>query len=43
MMQFSFEFFLGGIMKPDSGVLFKVGLHGALKDLKVVLDSRIDH
>lgn len=24
LMQFSFEFFLGGIMKPDSGVLFKV-------------------
>ncbi|CAK9019022.1 ATP-binding cassette sub-family D member 3 (68 kDa peroxisomal membrane protein) (PMP68) (70 kDa peroxisomal membrane protein) (PMP70), partial [Durusdinium trenchii] len=23
LMQFSFEFFLGGIMKPDSGVLFK--------------------
>ena len=22
-MQFGFEFFLGGIMKPDSGVLFK--------------------
>ncbi|CAJ1430580.1 unnamed protein product, partial [Effrenium voratum] len=26
LMQFSFEFFLGGIMKPDSGVLFKMSV-----------------
>lgn len=26
LMQFSFEFFLGGIMKPDSGVLFKMSI-----------------
>ena len=35
-MQFSFEFFLGGIMKPDSGVLFKAALLENQRSLDIV-------